>query len=240
MTAPTPAPSVPAAVLAGISPARLAPYLAASHGVPHEAFRLYRWNVLMSGALHEALHVTEVVIRNAMDAELRLWNATQVDPATGAHHSPDWLVDPSHLLARLLQRDLRTIRDNAAKAVRRSANRTRALTHGDHVAQITFGTWRFLLPPRTPSSDPGKQRLWDDALTYAFPNRTRAAHELVADVDKVHRVRNRVAHLEPLIVPGQPTAYRIAMQQILADIDPAHAAWLGGAQRITSVEKSRP
>ena len=240
MASPPPAPAVPAAVLTGISPARLAPYLAASHGRQREAFRLYRWNVLMSGALHESLHVTEVVLRNAMDAQLRLWNATQVDPASGANHSPDWLVDPSRLLVRLLRRALATLRENAAKAVRRSADRARPLTHGDHVAQVGFGTWRFLLPPRNPTSDPGKQRLWDDSLVHAFPHRTRATNHLVDDVDKVHRIRNRVAHLEPVIVPGQPAAHRIAMQRILADIDPAHAAWLGGAQRITSVEKTRP
>lgn len=236
MSAPPPASPVHPAVLTGISTARLAPYLAASQGDHHEAFRLYRWNVLMSGALH----VTEVVLRNAMDEQLRRWNATQVNPATSTRHSPDWLMDPSRLLARLLQRDLAAVRLNAARAVRRSADPSRALTHGDHVAQVSFGTWRFLLPPRNPASEPGKQRLWDDALTSAFPHRTRAVSQLVSDVDKVHRIRNRVAHLEPLIVPGQPAAHRIAMQRILADIDPVLAAWLGGAQRITTVERMRP
>ena len=72
----------------------------------HEAIRLYRWNIDLSGAVYEALHVFEVVLRNALDEQLRSWNASQPDPSTGRFHSPDWLIDPSALLLRIAGRDI--------------------------------------------------------------------------------------------------------------------------------------
>lgn len=248
MPAPVPGPPPPAAtssapvptvIFKGITTDRLTPYMAATNGDPAAAFKLYRWNVNMSGALHEALHVVEVVLRNVMDAELCAWNAKQTS-VTGRLHSSDWINDPARLLERIVGQDLPDIRTRAEKAVRRSASPGRPITHGDCVAQVNFGTWRFLLPPSNTNHDPGKQRLWDDALQHAFPALSRARQALVSDVDRIHRMRNRVAHLEPFIIPGQAQSHRVAMQRILRDIDPAFERWLAGTQRITTVAQSRP
>lgn len=35
---------------------------------------MYRWNLELSGAIHESLGVVEVVMRNLIDAQLRMWN----------------------------------------------------------------------------------------------------------------------------------------------------------------------
>ncbi|RAN71124.1 hypothetical protein B5P43_34320 [Bacillus sp. SRB_336] len=58
--------SVEAILLRRLSPPRLAPYLDTA-GSLQGAVRLYRWNVELSGAVYEALHIFEVVLRNAMD-----------------------------------------------------------------------------------------------------------------------------------------------------------------------------
>jgi hypothetical protein len=42
-----------------ISPERLPPYIRETPTL-HEAIRLYRWNIELSGAVYEALHVFEV------------------------------------------------------------------------------------------------------------------------------------------------------------------------------------
>lgn len=101
-----------------ISPERLAPYIRETSSL-QEAIRLYLWNIDLSGAVYEALHVFEVVLRNAIDAELCKWNASQPDPDTGRLHSSDWLIDPSALLLRVAGRDIPEARRRALKSTKR-------------------------------------------------------------------------------------------------------------------------
>lgn len=231
--------SLPVLVTA-LSRGRLAPYLTATGGSAEEALRLYRWNVELSGAVHEVLHVFEVVLRNALDRRLRRWNAGQQRPDGAGAHGEDWLLDPSRLLARLLGRDLEAAVRRAEVAVRRSALPGRPVAHDDVVAQLSLGTWRYLLPPRNPRKEPGKHRLWQDALVHAFPCLVRAPHELVQDVDAVYALRNRVAHLEPLLRPGYVERHVRAVRRVLAEIEPVAEHWLVGGQRVAGVLDRRP
>lgn len=225
------------AIARKISDARLGPYLAQTGGHYRNALRLYRWNIELSGAAYEVLHIFEIVLRNSIDEQLRAWNGTQRDRRTGRLHSGDWLLDPAHLLVRLVQeRKLQEARDRAQKAIERSAQRTRAMTHGDVLAQLTLGTWRYLLPSR----DAGRRRLWSDAVSNAFPYLTRAPAELVSDVENVHLLRNRVAHLEPLLSSGAVESEVTAMRRVLLEIDPSAEQWLVSQQRVTAVLNRRP
>lgn len=80
---------------------RLAPYLSAADGNQRNAILLYRWNIDLSGAVYEALHVFEVVLRNAIDTRLAIWNAEQTD--RGRALSAEWLLEPAPLLRRLVR-----------------------------------------------------------------------------------------------------------------------------------------
>ena len=124
---------------------RLAPYVAAMGGDYKKAIQLYRWNIALSGAMHEALHVFEVVLRNAMDVQLCRWNASQVDPLTGSNHSADWLLDPSKLLSRLVPADDRS---KARQRAGKSVPRTRAMLHADVLAQMPLQ--RMAISPTRP------------------------------------------------------------------------------------------
>lgn len=66
-----------------LAAARLPPYLTVVAGNRRLAIQLYQWNMTLSGAVYEALHVVEIVLRNAIDAQLCLWNAAQIDAQTG-------------------------------------------------------------------------------------------------------------------------------------------------------------
>jgi hypothetical protein len=105
------------------------------------------------------------------------------------------------------------------------------------VAQTSLGTWRYLLPDR----DRGRQHLWVHAVSGAFPHlpACRSGPDVTSAVDRVYRLRNRVAHLEPLLdvrrVRGQvESAYEVA-----GWIDPELRSWLTGGQRVSTVLKSR-
>ena len=49
------------------------------------AHELFEWNVHAAGAAMEAIHVFELILRNAIDRELRIWN----DAMAG---TPDWAL----------------------------------------------------------------------------------------------------------------------------------------------------
>jgi hypothetical protein len=215
-----------------LSPARLGPYLQATGGHQKRALALYQWNVGLSGAVHEALNVFEVVLRNALDRQLKTWNATQVNRATGLAFGPEWTLGPANLLSRLVGSDLVAAQNRATKAV----GHRRAIRHEDVVAQLMFGTWRFLLP----DNDPGRQLLWSQALVSAFPHLTRPPADLVSAVSGNYRLRNRVAHFEPLLKPVEVLNQYENVRDVLAEIDPDVSAWFVSIQRVTPVAKSRP
>jgi len=162
------------AVITALSRPRLTPYLVASRGKEREALKLYQWNIDVSGATYEALHMFEVFLRNAMDTELRPWNQAQTDDI-GRHHSLEWLLDPARLLKRLVGANLERAKTQAQTAKRSQMPRGNQITHDDVLAQLSFGTWRYLLPDR----DPGRQLLWTDALYRAFPNLCGSPNELL-------------------------------------------------------------
>lgn len=63
---------------------------------------------------------------------------------------------------------------------------------GKVIAQLTFGFWRYL------TSSAHEVTLWRPALHHAFPPGTRRS-ELDGRISRLHELRNRVAHHEPLL-----------------------------------------
>jgi len=212
---------------------RLAPYLASMNGDYKKSIQLYRWNIAVSGAMYEALHVFEVVLRNAMDLQLCAWNASQTDPVSGAAHRHDWLMDPSRLLARLVPADDRAMaKQRAAKFLPKG----RTLVHADILAQMPLSAWRFLLP----DNDPGRQLLWRDALAKSFPHLAMTPRELVDAVEGIYRMRNRVAHLEPLLRTASVKAQMQNIRDVLKAIDGDVESWFSSTQKVSSELQRQP
>ena len=92
----------------------------------------------------------------------------------------------------------------------------------------------------TPRKKPFKLRLWEQGLNKAFPHMTRPHAELVAGVDRIHRFRNRVAHLEPLIKTGLVNAAYAAMCRVTNDLDPGMRSWLEVQSRVNDVLSRAP
>ncbi|WP_433162220.1 hypothetical protein [Kribbella sp. CA-247076] len=233
MPPPNQTPDHHALVAAKLSSPRLAPYLTATQDNVRQALRLYQWNIEVSGAVYECLHRFEVILRNALDEQLCRWNKTQRDRRNGRQHSSDWLVDPARLLVRLAGDDIH-------KAVRRARTARRGARnppgHPDILAQLSFGTWRFLLP----DNDPGRQLLWNKALAAAFPKLAGTPGELVDHVDHIYKLRNRVAHLEPLLNAGMVADRFGRMRTVLLAIDPALETWFVSRQRVTATLGAKP
>ncbi len=171
-----------------VGDARVQRILADAGGDIVRAHELFEWNVRASGAAMEAIHVFELVLRNAIDRELRLWN-------DGMAGTSDWLLRPHPYLLRAMNQS--ELSKDAMRARRIAADHGRPVSHDDVLAQMSLGVWRYLLPSK---SNKSKQKLWTVAIKNAFPAWPGdwSAGSIVARVANVHGLRNRVAHLEPL------------------------------------------
>ena len=171
-----------------IGDARLSALLAECHNDSTQATELFVWNVRAAGAALEAVHVFELVLRNAIDRELRLWHQS----LTG---TTDWILHPHPFVLKVIPK--LKIDQATAKARSVATARHRTLAHDDVLAQLSLGVWRYVLPSH---ANRAKQRLWREATSSAFPHWRGAwdPQSIVARVANAHELRNRVAHLEPL------------------------------------------
>ncbi len=194
-----------------------------------QAHKLFEWNVQASGAAMEAIYVFELILRNAIDRELRLWNE-------GMAGTPDWLLRPHPYLLRALNQS--ELLKAATRARRIAAEHGRAVNNDDVLAQMSLGAWRYILPSKAIKS---KQKLWEVAIKNAFPAWPGkwSADSVVSRVANVHGLRNRVAHLEP------PHHYdlrkvRRDMRSVCHAIGPDAARFFVQTERLLPIIESNP
>jgi hypothetical protein len=203
-----------------LSVARLRPYRQAVGGDLESALALYAWNTLAAGAFFEDLGHLEVVLRNALHTELAAWHATNRRPG-------HWYDDPDGLLApqRL---------DDIAAARQRLSRSRQVETSGKIVAELTFGFWRFLLDKRYQTT------LWAPALRHAFPHLTPRNRTLVYEpLDRLHRLRNRIAHQEPIHHFALSDQHNDLLR-LVGFIDPTVQAWVASGSRVPQILAARP
>ena len=201
-----------------LSTARVSTYLRATGGDLEAAVTLYRWNAAVSAALWESIGHTEVVLRNALHGALRARHTAKDRPR-------QWYDDPARELDQ-------HARDDIATAIRR----TRAGVNppaGKVVAELSFGFWRYLLAKRYTAT------LWP-GLRPAFPFLGGSDRRLLEEpVASVHRLRNRVAHHEPVLAENLTTAHEDILT-IVGAVDPALRTWVAGDSRVLTLVALRP
>ena len=240
-------------IISQLSPARALTYTAATMSEA-EAVKLYRWNMELSGALHEVLGVVEVVVRNAMDSQLRAWNQTQPPRSGSPLYTGNWIENPARPLWGILNPHQRgSVRHSAYRTalsramidrdVRSAAHprRSAPITHDDLVAHLSFGTWVSLLPRRQLNGQIGPNGslvLWTQALAAAFPNHPNPTviHHWASTL---RVVRNRVAHMEPLLDIDTIGVNRMAIRLVKAVNQPV-GDWMAGISRVPDLVRRRP
>lgn len=203
---------------AWLSDARSAPFLDSVGGDHDKAVELYEWNARLGSACFTSIHHFEVLLRNAIDAQL---GAGQ--PQTPVYET--WLYD------------FTILRSNGIKKVMDAAGylegQNKQLSRGRIVAAVSFGFWTGLV---------GKEydELWRQQLRQAFPhqNDLQIKH-LRAPLKEIQRLRNRVAHHECLL--DSPVEKQIAdMIRIASYIDPRAARWIEAQDRTLEALAQRP
>jgi hypothetical protein len=173
------------AVYEALPELRLKPYLDRAGGNKYAALDLYNWNAKVSAALFETLSHFEVAFRNRMDFALS-------ERQTYLRRSRDWLDDGNEELTDRARDLIKKARQNA-----QNAHRGLKITRGHIVAELSLGFWRRLLDARY-------ERRMGGAIIRAFPEfavpeRNRSDMTRLRDtVETIYRVRNRIAHHEPI------------------------------------------
>ncbi|ROP44377.1 Abi-like protein [Rathayibacter sp. PhB185] len=155
-----------------ISTERLTRYRSARE----DTVELYLWNAELSAQLLELVGHVEVLMRNAIHSQL-------------APHSIDqkWYIDGYYSFPSRAQKEIATAQGRATRGGQAEAP-------GKVVAELMFGFWRFLLSSRYQTT------VWP-RVQNAFqgvPKHLRNRAELETAFARVHELRNRVAHHEPI------------------------------------------
>lgn len=185
-----------------VTATRLGPYRVATQTLD-DAVALYRWNSDISGELFVVLGHTEIVLRNALDRELR--------KSRLEHTSATWLADQA-TLRKPEQNDIQ-------KAVDRRIKKGNTAGHDDIISELPFGFWRYLLSSKYEAT------LWTPYLRHAFPHLSGSPNQIRRTMERLHTLRNRIAHHEP-IFHRNLNRDRDDCLRILSWIDPKSKAWV--------------
>ncbi|OLT11853.1 hypothetical protein BJF77_18815 [Kocuria sp. CNJ-770] len=196
-----------------VSTDRLSKYAAA----PEDTVALYMWNAELTGAFFELIGHVEVLLRNVVHAQL-------------APHSTHgaWYDDPYYRFNTRSQREIATAKGRAGRGGRQ-------VTSGRVVAELTFGFWRYLLTSHHQST------VWPrvQAGFQGVPRHERSRQELETVVARVHDLRNRVAHHEPIFHTN--VAQHFADLTFIAGyVDAQAPQWLWETSRVHALMVSRP
>ncbi|MGL4744723.1 MAG: hypothetical protein ACRCXL_10115 [Dermatophilaceae bacterium] len=201
-----------------LSTARLRPYQAAA-GSAEDGMRLYDWNSQVSAAFYESLHYLEVGLRNVFDQELSRW-------ASARGTTESWYTAREVPLNQGARKRIEEARERATERW------TISESHGKVVAELSFGFWWSLTADRYDS------RLWAPCLRSAFdgPVRRRILH---AVLDDFRKLRNRIAHHEPVHNRALDVDYAMLLDTA-SRISPLLRDQIVATSRIPAVLGDRP
>ncbi len=177
--------------------------------------------------LHDLAHL-EVGLRNAYDVVL----------STRWPGPPHWTLAGYAVFAPLYRRRGRRrvdVNDRPRESLRHAIANAGGPTAppGKVVAELMFGFWRYL------SSAAHEKTLWVPALHRAFPPGTDRAARVDGPVGRLHDLRNRVAHHEPLL--NTDVAGRLSdLTGVAARLDPHLGQHVQATSTVSSLLATRP
>jgi hypothetical protein len=181
-----------------LSTDRLDPYRVAVGGSLEQAVRLYEQNSLLAESLYGILQGLEVALRNSIHAQL-----------VRAASQPEWWD------ALKLGPEQESMLRMAKDALKREGKPPDA---GRVVAELAFGFWTGLTSARY-------EALWRDHLVKIIPRRPMQRAEVHDRLNSIRKLRNRVAHHEPILNrPLQKDANQIF--DTISWISPITARWV--------------
>ncbi|MDO4242120.1 MAG: Abi family protein [Microbacteriaceae bacterium] len=223
-------------------------YLREAGGDIELAIELYDWGIQMSAAWHAHLAYVEVAVRNAIDMQLRTYNADQSLP-NGTQFTEKWALDrnTASIIYGIIGEKLGTARKDAKVASKaRGEGHPRygdLVTHTDIISQLTFGPWvRLVSLADSRRNQPYQNRLWQECLHKAFPGAygTESGRRFIGGrLETLRVLRNRIAHHENILYVEHLDRLKDSLI-ILRAIDPDLPNLVMRSNQIRSLLKQDP
>lgn len=206
-----------------ISAPRFATYLKTKGGHVEDALALYAWNADISSAFMVPLHICEVAIRNAAAEAIQEF------------HGATWPWMNGFIRSLPVPRDLHHY--NPQTNLRAVA--ARQPTVGKVVSEVNFAFWEKVF---TAGQD---HRIWNPYLRTVLPgcpaglSVQQARAKVYADLEKIRKFRNRIAHHEPIFERNLAQDYT-TIRELVEWRRPDAATWLDKVERVTGLLAVRP
>jgi len=205
-----------------LSAPRFATYLRESSGDHEKAMALYCWNIKISSALFFMIHFSDLALRNGIVEVLE------------KEFGQNWYLNRGFCY---------TLPNNVGKYKPKDDLKQKAArlpTAGKVVAELKNIFWESLL---VRAQDP---RLWRENLVTSFPGSSddtttyqEARYQLHNDAEQVRKLRNRIAHHEPLLSRNISTDI-ISIMRIIRWRRPSIADWLSQKERASDLLRRKP
>jgi hypothetical protein len=177
----------------------------------------YLWNVALCEALYPVLTTLEIALRNAIH-----------DAASSHFGSIFWLSDGSMQFQPYQQGQI----NDAVFAIGR---RSRPLTAGRLVAELSLGFWTSLL------DRPYEQVLWPALLPAVFPGmprRRRTRANAAGRLGAIRKLRNRVYDNEPVLYRHDLTVLHAEVKETIGWIGSQLLSVVNVIDRFSTVHQS--
>jgi hypothetical protein len=182
-----------------LSADRLRPYRESVGGDDEAAIRLYEQNTLLAESLYSVLQGLEIPLRNTIHAQL-----------ASDYGRAEWYdtlkLEPEQSAM------LRKAKDSLVKE-------GKLLDAGRVVAELSFGFWTGLTGPKY-------DVLWRDHLVKIFPRRPVQRVEVQTRLNSIRKLRNRIAHHEPILFSGRLQKYVNQIFDTISWMSPVTARWV--------------
>jgi abortive infection bacteriophage resistance protein len=155
-----------------LSKERLLPYLQSTRRDAALAMQLYAQNTLLAESLYGILQGLEIALRNVIHGQLTI-----------GFGAVSWwnVLNMEQAQASMVQK----AKDALIQA-------RKPLDAGRVVAELSFGFWTGLTGPKYDA-------LWRNHLVKIFPRRPVQRAQVQARLNSIRKLRNRVAHHEPIL-----------------------------------------
>lgn len=179
-----------------LSNIRLRQYLKATDN-NSEALELYLWNSTISAALLPALSLCEVTLRNTIDFAL-----TNIYGRRWAYNKAFHISLPNTKKGFNSRREI----EELSKKHKNAPDQI--------IAETKFIFWQSLLTKRH------DERIWNTQLNLCFPNMnltipvSERRAKIYQTIERVRRLRNRIAHHEPIFYLDTRAKYEMICQMI--------------------------
>ena len=190
------------------------------------AVALHEWNSVMAFAVMSSLEILEISLRNHMHKSLSENLGTNT---WWGKETSKGVWTPSSAVVGEQKEDV-------AKAIRVSGRRSKGVTPGGVISELSFGFWLAILGNNYDNPSSGVAH-WRNCLHEVFEKRGKVSRkDAFGELENIVRLRNKCAHHEPIVGLDLNAEY-LKMISFARRFSRPTAVWIGRTSLIPHLLK---